>query len=312
MKKREKKAFACIVALMWMLQPLVALASEEKIEVYNSVPFETIITQPERVDKYVTYVNGILKIEEKGMILYYSEQDYMYDTRENAIWFPEREDYSIEQFLKEEPCFKDKQEANVLEMGPFDSIRCIFDASGCEGYAGKAQYLKFFDGKDDEKFEKKACYIDEAKRYDREEETKDAMEVSYYRLMGDPWEYDGKKVKVEAVFWPLEGKMMSINQELLSHRGVWETYTINGQSAEEYYMHMAQSAERDDIQYMYAVGLIENKMHAMLECMFYLKTDLYRNSEYLGYGGIDPHYLLKNLELHEKDIPRLMELKKYR
>ena len=77
-------------------------------------------------------------------------------------------------------------------------------------------------------------------------------------------------------------------------------------------MHMAQSAERDDIQYMYAVGLIENKMHAMLECMFYLKTDLYRNSEYLGYGGIDPHYLLKNLELHEKDIPRLMELKKFR
>lgn len=309
-KEMKKRIAACLIAMIWAVQPMTAFAEEEDLEVYSGIPFETVIAQPERVDQWLVYLNGVLKIEEEGMVLYYTEQDYVYDTRENAIWFPEREDYPIEEFLEDYPLYEDDIKGNVLEMGVYsNSIRCIMDTEECEGYAGKAYYLRFEDAKDKEKFEREAQYIDKEKRYDRSKEKEDPIMVSYYRLMGDPWTYDGRKVKLNVVYMPSEENLISANQEVLSHRGIWEEHTINGEEEFGYYRQMSQSEQAEEIQYMYAVGILGEKMHAWNTCMFYMDTPWFQDFEFIGYGGMRPNYLLIDLALHDRDIPRLMELK---
>ena len=174
----KKRIAACIIAMVCMIQPMAAFAEEEDLEVYSGIPFETVIAQPERVDQWLVYLNGVLKIEEEGMVLYYTEQDYVYDTKENAIWFPEREDYPIEEFLEDYPIYKDKMKEGVLKLDVYNSIGCIMDTEGCEGYAGKAYYLNIEDEEDKEKFEREAQYIDKEKRYDRSKEKEEPIMVS--------------------------------------------------------------------------------------------------------------------------------------
>ena len=76
-KEMKKRIAACLIAMIWAVQPMTAFAEEEDLEVYSGIPFETVIAQPERVDQWLVYLNGVLKIEEEGMVLYYTEQDYV-------------------------------------------------------------------------------------------------------------------------------------------------------------------------------------------------------------------------------------------
>ncbi len=65
-KKEMKKRIAACIAMIWAVQPMTAFAEEEDLEVYSGIPFETVIAQPERVDQWLVYLNGVLKIEEEG------------------------------------------------------------------------------------------------------------------------------------------------------------------------------------------------------------------------------------------------------
>ena len=307
-KEMKKRIAACLIAMIWAMQPMTAFAEEEDLEVYSGIPFETVIAQPERVDQWLVYLNGVLKIEEEGMVLYYTEQDYVYDTRENAIWFPEREDYPIEEFLEDYPIYKENMKEGVLKLDVYNSIGCIMDTEGSEGYAGKAHYLNIEDERDKEKFEREAQYIDKEKRYDRGKEKEDPIMVSYYRLMEDPWTYDGEKVKLEVVFRPSEDGLISVNQEVLSHRGIWEERGINGEMDDSDYMR-AWIGFTDKYNCDLLFGFIAGeKMHVWNTCMVYMDTEWFEGTEFLGYGGMNPHYRVMELDIHEKDLPRLEEM----
>ena len=111
-----------------------------------------------------------------------------------------------------------------------NSIRCIMDTEECEGVCREAYYFAFEDAKDKEKFEREAQYIDKEKRYDRSKEKEDPIMVSYYRLMGIRWTYDGEKSKAKCSVYAVGGKSYKRkSKQVLSHRGIWEEHTINGE-----------------------------------------------------------------------------------
>ena len=167
-------------------------AADEKGTYICDLPGEQIITSPQQVDGYVTRVSGIVDIKEDGFAVYYSTQDYEYETKENAIWFSEREDYPLKEFLDDNPGIKQGQKLGYLF--------CVLNGQKQNGYATTAIYLNQdweLLEKDDVYKQAKKDHLKPGKRYDREEEKKEAIEVSYYRLRGKPERYDGKKVKVE-------------------------------------------------------------------------------------------------------------------
>ena len=49
-------------------------------------------------------------------------------------------------------------------------------------------------------------------------------------------------------------------------------------------------------------------MHVWNTCMFYMDTEWFEGTEFLGYGGMSPHYRVMELDIHEKDLPRLEEM----
>ena len=310
MKRFATVLVGCICAQLIGMGGALA-AADEKGEYTSNLPSEQIITSPQQVDGYVTSVSGIVDIKEDGFAVYYSAQDYEYETKENAIWFPEREDYPLKKFLEDNPEIK---QGEILQY-----LDCVINGQRQDGYAAAAIYLNQDDGlleKDDAYKQAKKDHLKPGKRYDREEEKKEAIEVSYYRLQGNPEQYDGKKVKVEVVFQSSEDAVVSANRETLKFRGIWQEDYVNDEFIEEDYMETWDNLTEEYKQYGKTVmaeiwGIItsDEKMHVNLTCMYYmyrrvLKDDIY----FIGYGGTAMSYTLMGIEIHEKDRGKLIQL----
>ena len=310
MKRFAMVLVGCICAQFIGIGGALATA-DEKGEYTSNLPSEQIITSPQQVDGYVTSVSGIVDIKEDGFAVYYSAQDYEYETKENAIWFSEREDYPLKKFLEDNPEIK---QGEILQY-----LDCVINGQRQDGYAAAAIYLNQDDGlleKDDAYKQAKKDHLKPGKRYDREEEKKEAIEVSYYRLQGNPEQYDGKKVKVEVVFQSSEDAVVSANRETLKFRGIWQEDYVNDEFIEEDYMETWDNLTEEYKQYGKTVmaeiwGIItsDEKMHVNLTCMYYmyrrvLKDDIY----FIGYGGTAMSYTLMGIEIHEKDRGKLIQL----
>lgn len=285
-------------------------AADEKGTYICDLPGEQIITSPQQVDGYVTRVSGIVDIKEDGFAVYYSTQDYEYETKENAIWFSEREDYPLKEFLDDNPGIKQGQKLGYLF--------CVLNGQKQNGYATAAVYLNQdweLLEKDDVYKQAKKDHLKPGKRYDREEEKKEAIEVSYYRLRGKPERYDGKKVKVEVVFEATEDAAVSANQETLKFGGMQVEYEVNGELIE--YDHMgirAKLAEeykqysKTGSQMIWGMLIPGGKIHVNLTCMYYMYYDVWKDYQFIGYGGNTSVYALMGLEIHEKDRGKLIQL----
>ena len=285
-------------------------AADEKGEYICGLSKEQIITSPQQVDGYVTSVSGIVDIKEDGFAVYYSAQDYEYETKENAIWFPEREDYPLKEFLEDNPGIKQGQKLGYLF--------CVLNGQKQNGYATAAVYLNQdweLLEKDDVYKQAKKDHLKPGKRYDREEEKKEAIEVSYYRLRGKPERYDGKKVKVEVVFEATEGAVASANQETLEFGGMGQEHYVNGESTDDNYIEAWTNLAEEYRQYsetgsqmIWGIGITSEKMHVNLTCMYYMYYDIWKDYQFIGYGGNTSAYALMGLEIHEKDRGKLIQL----
>lgn len=285
-------------------------AADEKGTYICDLPGEQIITSPQQVDGYVTRVSGIVDIKEDGFAVYYSTQDYEYETKENAIWFSEREDYPLKKFLEDNPEIKQGQKLGYLF--------CVLNGQKQNGYATAAIYLNQdweLLEKDDVYKQAKKDHLKPGQRYDRQEEKKDAIEVSYYRLQGNPEQYDGKKVKVEVVFQSSEDAVVSANRETLKFRGIWQEDYVNDEFIEEDYMEAWAKLSEEYKQYsetgskmIWGIGIASEKMHVNLTCMYYTYYDVWKDYQFIGYGGNTSVYALMGLEIHEKDRGKLIQL----
>ena len=310
MKRFATVLVGCICAQLIGIGGALA-AADEKGTYICDLPGEQIITSPQQVDGYVTRVSGIVDIKEDGFAVYYSTQDYEYETKENAIWFPEREDYPLKKFLEDNPEIK---QGEILQY-----LDCVINGQRQDGYAAAAIYLNQDDGlleKDDAYKQAKKDHLKPGKRYDREQEKKEAIEVSYYRLQGNPEQYDGKKVKVEVVFQSSEDAVVSANRETLKFRGIWQEDYVNDEFIEEDYMEAWAKLSEEYRQYsetgskmIWGIGIASKKMHVDITCMYYMYYDVRKDYvQFIGYGGISPSYALKRLEVHEKDRGKLIQL----
>ena len=98
-------ALACIV-IFSLCMPTAKMGPEigEEVEYIDGggYTFETILSGNEIVKGVPMSMKGYYRLYDDGMVLYYSREDYIYDTRENAIWLPERKDYSLEEMIQKE------------------------------------------------------------------------------------------------------------------------------------------------------------------------------------------------------------------
>ena len=312
MKRFAMVLVGCICAQFIGIGGALA-AADEKGTYICDLPGEQIITSPQQVDGYVTRVSGIVDIKEDGFAVYYSTQDYEYETKENAIWFPEREDYPLKKFLEDNPEIK---QGEIL--GSLSGLFGVINEQIENGYATAAIYLNQdweLLEKDDVYKQAKKDHLKPGKRYDREEEKKDAIEVSYYRLRGKPERYDGKKVKVEVVFEATEGAVASANQETLEFGGMGQEHYVNGESTDDNYIEAWTNLAEEYRQYsetgsqmIWGIGITSEKMHVNLTCMYYTYYDVWKDYQFIGYGGNTSVYALMGLEIHEKDRGKLIQL----
>ena len=91
MKKRITKTVAFAMIMMCFQMPETGYAEKIDYSKMNMYAMETIIAQPEKIENEWVCLSGYAKFEENGMALYKTEKDYKYDTKENAVWLPERE-----------------------------------------------------------------------------------------------------------------------------------------------------------------------------------------------------------------------------
>ena len=311
MKRFAMVLVGCICAQFIGIGGALA-AADEKGTYICDLPGEQIITSPQQVDGYVTRVSGIVDIKEDGFAVYYSTQDYEYETKENAIWFPEREDYPLKKFLEDNPEIK---QGEIL--GSLSGLFGVINEQKENGYAATATYLNPDELSNDNAYKRaKKEHLKPGQRYDREEEKKDAIEVSYYRLQGNPEQYDGKKIKVEVIFIAPSELDASANQETAKFGGMWEVGYVNDESTGDRYKETWDNLTEEYKQYGKTVmaeiwGIItsDEKMHVNLTCMYYmyrrvLKDDIY----FIGYGETAMSYTLMGIEIHEKDRGKLIQL----
>ena len=310
MKRFAMVLVGCICAQLIGMGGALA-AADEKGEYICALSGEQIITSPQQVDGYVTRVSGIVDIKEDGFAVYYSAQDYEYETKENAIWFPEREDYPLKKFLEDNPEIK---QGEIL--GSLSGLFGVINEQKENGYAATATYLNLDELSNDDAYKRaKKEHLKPGQRYDREEEKKEAIEVSYYRLRGNPEQYDGKKVKVEVVFEASEGAVASANQETLELGGMGQEHYVNGESTDDNYIEAWTNLAEEYRQYsetgsqmIWGIGITSEKMHVNLTCMYYMYYDVWKDYQFIGYGGNTSAYALMGLEIHEKDRGKLTRL----
>ena len=83
----------------------------------SNYSFDAVLAHPEKVLGVVIEVDGYAKITEDGYILYYSYEDYLYDTRENSIYVQERKGYDITEYFENCLLVEYEPEKNTQEDG---------------------------------------------------------------------------------------------------------------------------------------------------------------------------------------------------
>lgn len=305
----------CIIAIGFLYPENVNAGTEKEqedaIEYAFEYNFETMIACPEKLENTLVYVTGYKSILENGIIIYFSEQDFRYDTKENAIWIPEREDYPLEKFLSEYKTFQYGHDFNIW-------IPIVFHKQQELPYAGTGTYLlkNFQNDPIFQKSTKNELNVEKRYEVDFKNQGNPTM-VSYYRLMGNPWKYDGQQIIVEASF---TNSGLVINANLQRDKclaGMKLIDNVNGvtvMDSEQILLDIilekyAKEFNADTVQ-LGTIMIAEN-MHFSITgvyCMFEEDYDDLGNiKEFLGYKDIGNNILIHEFNLDEHDINKLKE-----
>lgn len=311
MKKRKHTGwiFLLVLAILITHMPTAKMGEDNDTELIdlNGVPFETILSGNAKKDnkEKATGLYGYYRLYDDGLAIYYSKNDYVYDTKENAIWLPEREDYPLKNLMED----ADKENQRIFLLA------IVGDTKNENGYATTATYIDIKNREKDTAYKKAdLTKIKKEINYEKDTINIEPMNISFYRLMGDPWKFDGKKIRMECV--QRYDDYISINQDLLENfstigpahssfffdeKKVWENiierYTPYG-ATESAYVFLPISNE---------------KLHIWLTGVFYLYKPVRDSTKVYGYG-MSYKYEMSDLEIQEKDLEKyrkaIIQLKK--
>lgn len=251
-----KKAVTLIFCLMLMVLPKPLVNAQGETEAMREIPIEAVISYPERLEGTEFVVYGYIKRVEEGMLLYQSQNDYQYDTRENSILL----------------IMNEEQKQLKLPVDGLWSFSGVMNVRIVDGQITGDVYEGTYD-------EMKAPQIPK-------QEGGEVEETSIYRILGNPWEYNGKHVRYEAImgsdFYSTENTATQIMSQDGTKEGLYQE------------MEKKYGLEDGELRLIGTIG----------QARFYLTG---RMSIYMGscYGMS----YLEGIELHEKDVERLDELK---
>ena len=140
-------------------------------------------------------------------------------------------------------------------------------------------------------------------------------QVSAYRLLGNPWAYDGRKVKIEA-YLGSEG-VLYINKEEYNTGKLLQIEYLNEKDilelseekeAPKVWEEAFQEYKKYGIENPYAlsVGAIGSKARLYMENMFYMYSSR-RDEAGQKYEKINYEYQCRKIRIHEKDFEAVKE-----
>ena len=301
-------ALACIV-IFSLCMPTAKMGPEigEEVEYIDGggYTFETILSGNEIVKGVPMSMKGYYRLYDDGMVLYYSREDYIYDTRENAIWLPERKDYSLEEMIQKEQEYLQPQENKQI----ISTVIVINELRDTNEYAATATYVDWQDEENDPVYQN--AKLEKARKevkYDSEELKEEPIEVSFYRLLGDPWQFDGKKIQVECRSGDFIAATEALGNEGSGLIGeLAADYQLDG---EKVWKKIAKKYDPDgDKDYKYVqITAYDKKCRVKITGMFYLywlaEIDYWiedSDAEERGPWIKRYRYEMIDMEVHEKD-----------
>ncbi len=300
-------ALACIV-IFSLCMPTAKMGPEigEEVEYIDGggYTFETILSGNEIVKGVPMSMKGYYRLYDDGMVLYYSREDYIYDTRENAIWLPERKDYSLEEMIQKEQEYLQPQENKQI----ISTVIVINELRDTNEYAATATYVDWQDEENDPVYQN--AKLEKARKevkYDSEELKEEPIEVSFYRLLGDPWQFDGKKIQVECRSGDFIAATEALGNEGSGLIGELADYQLDG---EKVWKKIAKKYDPDgDKDYKYVqITAYDKKCRVKITGMFYLywlaEIDYWiedSDAEERGPWIKRYRYEMIDMEVHEKD-----------
>lgn len=314
MKKRITKTVAFAMIMMCFQIPETGYAEDIDYNKMNMYAMETIIAQPEKIENEWVRLDGYAKFEENGVALYKTEKDYKYDTKENAVWLPEREEASIEKRFGG----PEKQ----IDGSAWAISAVIQPVKKDSPYAAEAMYVI---DESDKIWQNAKPQPEKRKKYNRENEKEEAERVSIYRLLGDPWSYDGKKVCVDVRGAHEGGYNFSSEDRYLTLEwtdnvyGEWLDFDAAWKEIVEEYKQDERFKNTDaDVQFYVECAAYLTMAQMETEMMFYMynvdvnRASLYGNSVHFAcwpckitISEVDQEKWKKEIQnLYEQDIER--------
>lgn len=319
MRSKLRNAFVLVLCALFVI-PIGthAYASDSCLEEVDSFPVYSIIVHPEKFDNQCVWIAGYVNINENGIAIFATKLDYVHNTVENAIWIPKRTDIDWEGCL----------EQVYAKEGEHISIYLVIQGNEQKPYAASAMMIDQDNPEKDSIFQNSEKQFGKGAPYNRKEESRIPIEVSFYRILGDPWAYDGKKVKVEATFSG-SGSSISANQNLVREPGfsIIETQYVN---AEFIYDSGSYAEMWNNIAIRYkqfGVGtgkgspasdlygaILDGEMHVDITMMFYMYDAAFDKSYYrtwdtgeqwTGYDKVSPCYSIQDISIHQNDLDTL-------
>jgi hypothetical protein len=165
-----KKWTMLFLSLCVLLPTETSLAQKDEAvtDKMETMPMEAVISSPEKLEGKEFSTKGYIYEIENGYIIYYSLQDYLYDTTENSI-LVECDKTLVQQDLSD---------------GEILTGLCIKNLRRENGRLRGDLYMDTYNENNLVSIPRK--------------ESEDEKNVSVYRMFGNPWQYNGAHVRFEA------------------------------------------------------------------------------------------------------------------
>lgn len=305
-----KKLGICL-AFMICFSAFGYAKAEKATDECAAYTMESVLVNPDEYQGAWTWVTGYVNIRQNGIAIYYSQRDYVYETKECAIWLPERE----------EICVKDYVEMAQLKEGRNECVPIQFTKTAEKSeYGAVGRYLKMKRTAVDDisltmSLDEKIEGTD-ARLFEKTEGETAGGKVSIYRVLGKPWAYHGKEIETECIrdtqerlFPNVQARQETGGKGIQPADTLAGSYKIDGEAVGSYWPDYETYCEKMVSQYgwgkdeYYKFGAIGAENYRILvHCKLYFSQNDRENR------ALFPIYQLMNMQVHEKDEAAFLDL----
>lgn len=289
----KRRWLLIVIAVFLVLGNQVVLAEEEQKGTYSNT-IESVIANAQAYKGTCSFLHGYPKIKENGIAFYYTRRDYLYDTNECAIWLPERKDLSLDEFVRKQEV--KEGELTYLWVG-------ITRIENVKGYVAEGEYLQ---SAQEKKYEV-------APKMEKRVNVTPGEKVSIYRLLGEPWAYDGCNVMVEGI--QDTSQRVFANKQSLDEKGT-SLRIVDGESAngdmmvplwpdgDTYFKKLGDKYGLNEDEYVMLGAINGEKYRVFIQCNFFFQSV----RDYEGRPDARVSYQATDMTVHEKDMTAYKKL----